>query len=379
MTLEKETLLYLVRLGLGNSSDCQLDLDSVDWKALCKSANKQGLSSIVFDGLQVLYESLEGRELSLDKPEYTELKRKWFGFCVSVEKKYKSYLESLERLAEFYQVNNVPMMLLKGYGLSLNYPAPSHRQPGDIDIYLWDNWQKADRLVTEKLGISVDNSHHHHSVFQFENYMVENHYDFVNVHSHNSNKKVEEIFKNLAEDKSRAVEHILPNGAKIYFPSPDLNALFVLRHCACHFAAEAMNLRQLLDWALFVDKHHSEVDWKLFWSESEKMGMVLFVLCVNAIAVEQLGFDAEIFNTPKKYAGFVEGNRVLVNRVLEDILQPKSYDAKGKNVISYIWIRLKCWWHNRWKHKIVYNDSLFSTFFVQLKSHIMKPASIIGK
>lgn len=187
------------------------------------------------------------------------------------------------------------------------------------------------------------------------------------------------MFKEFAEDKERAVRHLLPDGTEIFLPSPDLNALFIARHCAAHFAAEKMNLRQLLDWALFACEHHQEVDWSLFWSEAKKMGMEKFVLCVNAIAVEQLGFDASIFHTPEEYVGFAAPNQTLVARVLEDILSPADFAAKGLPPVRYIWTRLRCWWHNRWKHRIVYRDSLISTFFVQLRSHLMKPKTIVGR
>ena len=317
--------------------------------------------------------------LEIDKPELEGLKYKWFGAIMSAEQDYQTYLCALEKLAGFYKSQDVPMMLLKGYGLSLNYPVPAHRPVGDIDIYLWDTWQEADRLVQEKLGIAVDNSHHHHSVFGFKGYSVENHYDFVNVHSHRSSSSVEGLFKSLAQDRGRAVRHLLPGGTEIFLPSPDLNALFIARHCAAHFAAEKMTLRQLLDWALFVREHHQAVDWKRFWAEAKKMGMEKFVLCADAIAVKQLGFDASIFHTPAEYCGFAVDARALAGRVLEDILSPADFAAKGLPPVRYVWTRLRCWWHNRWKHRIVYSDSLLSTFFVQLRSHLMKPATIVGK
>lgn len=68
------------------------------------------------------------------------------------------------------------MMLLKGYGLSICWPVPEHRPVGDIDIYLGladsgcafghkNIWKEADKVVSEKLGIKVDNTHHHHSIY----------------------------------------------------------------------------------------------------------------------------------------------------------------------------------------------------------------------
>lgn len=119
-------------------------------------------------------------------------------------------------------------------------------------------WECADKLITEKLGIQVDNSYHHHSVFTYKGIMVENHYDFVNVHSHRSNRWIENEFKTLA--LTRNEEYTFDNGAKLLFPSPLLNCLFVARHNAIHFAAEHLNLRQLLDWALFVEERHKDID-----------------------------------------------------------------------------------------------------------------------
>ena len=379
MTYEQQTLLYLVRLGIGNDAELGFDLPGVDWRKLVDASLAQAVPAIAVDGLQKVYESNPSLALTIDRPEQGTLKYKWFGFVMSAEQDYQAYLAALEKLAGFYKIQDVPMMLLKGYGLSLNYPVPSHRPVGDIDIYLWDRWQEADRLLQKNLGIAVDNSHHHHSVFGFEGYSVENHYDFVNVHSHSSSISVEALFKRLAEDKGRAVRHLLPNGTEIFLPSPDLNALFITRHCAAHFAAEKMILRQLLDWALFVDRHHQEVDWGLFWGEAKRMGMEKFVLCINSIAVEQLGFDPVIFHTPEEFGGFAVQNRALIDLVLEDILSPAGFDARGLSPVRYVWTRLRCWWHNRWKHKIVYSDSLLSTFFVQIRSHLMKPASIVGR
>lgn len=50
------------------------------------------------------------------------------------------------------------------------------------------------------------------------------------------------------------------NGEHVYLPSPILHALFLMRHAATHFASEGINLRQVLDWAFFVEKHTKEID-----------------------------------------------------------------------------------------------------------------------
>ena len=373
-----EILFKLLRIALDSETDYSLP-EKIDWSEVVDFSFKQGVAAIAVDGLQRLYDLQPELELAIDSPELEELKYEWFGFCMTVEQEYEAHLKLLGHLAGFYQSEGIPMMLLKGYGLSLNYPVPAHRPSGDIDVYLWHLWNFADQMVSKHLRINVDNSHHHHSVFRFEGCTVENHYDFVNVHSHASNKEIEATFKKLAEDRSRAVKHHLLDGTLIYLPSPDLNALFVARHMAAHFAANEITVRHLLDWALFVREHNKEVDWVLFWSQARKMGMADFVLCINAIVVEQLGFDSGIFHTPVEFEGFSAREHSLVERVLDDILLPFADDSKGKGAILYIWSRLKNWWSNRWKHRLVYSDSLLSTFFAQIRSHLMKPATIVGK
>ena len=378
MTKEQSALLYLVRLGIGGNLEPCLDFSGIEWKALLDLAHRHGVAAIALDGLQKVYEN-GGTDTDADAfAEMGDLRYEWCSRCLSMEQDYLKYVGAIEHLASFYAREEIPMMLLKGYGLSLNYPVPGHRPSGDIDIYLWHLWEFADEMVAKRLGIAVDHSHHHHSVFHFEGRSVENHYDFVNVHSHRSNKMIEETFKGLAADKDKAVSHTLPGGTKILFPSPDLNALFVARHCAAHFAAEEMNLRQLLDWALFVRQHSGEVDWGYFWEEVENMGMVKFVLCIDAIASEELGIDGDLFHTPGRFSEFSVSERGLVKRVLSDILQREYQGENGKGVIKYVWSRWKNWIHNRWKHKIVYSDSLFSTFVSQVMSHLMKPASLKG-
>lgn len=380
-----DTLFQLLRVALGE--ECHPLPQEIDWQNLTAMSYEQGVAPLCVDGLQMFYEKFPELEFSLDTPELEMLKYEWFGMALNCEETYERHEKVIADLAEFYHSHGVDMMLLKGYGLSLNYPIPCHRGPGDIDIYLWDDWERADRQVEASLGIKVDNSHHHHSVFHYEGVMVENHYDFVNAHSHASSHRIEALFKGLAADKSQAVPCDLPGGARIYLPPADLNALFVMRHNAAHFAADGITMRHLLDWALFVRSHHEEVSWDLFWSKVSDMGMQKFAMCINAIAVEQLGFAPEIFHTPALLAGWSSSREgsALVSRVLSDILSHGSNSSSGASssskpgALKYIHIRFLNWWHNRWKHRLVYTDSLFSTFFVQLWSHLLKPASLRGK
>lgn len=244
ITAEKRLLLRLVRMGLGNGGVCGL-AERIEWNALLDLAVQQGVPAIVLDGVKDVSPSpfAAGDRLC---------KMQWVGMVMNMERQYAAYEKVIGELAAFYQQNGINMMLLKGYGLSKYWPVPNHRPVGDIDIYLMGDgnkvWKRADQLLHERLGIEVDNGHHHHSVFIYRGVMVENHYDFVNVHSHRSSRWIERLFKRLAASGHET--YMLDNGARIILPSPLLNMLFVARHSACHFAAEGMTLRMLCDWVL---------------------------------------------------------------------------------------------------------------------------------
>ena len=378
----EKLLLNLIKIALGKSTKCTLP-NTLEWNILFDMSMKQCVPSVVLDGLN---KSLASDPCQDNKGIGKKDKLKWLSMVLNMERQYTKHESIIAELAAFYQKAGYQMMLLKGYGLSKYWPNPNHRPAGDIDIYLMylnpegkdksqPAWKCADKLMTEKFGIQIDNSHHHHSAFTYKGIMVENHFDFVNVHSHNSNRWIENEFKTLALKGNE--EFIFDNGAKLLFPSPLLNCLFIARHNAIHFAAEHLNLRQLLDWALFVEKRHKDIDWNYFWNIAKKMGMEKFVLCMAFIAIRQLAFEKDVFHIPNEYEDFQKYNHGLIDKVLDNILHPTDEDNDGKG-IAYVINRYKLWKSNLWKHRIVYSDNVFSTFCAQIKSHLMKPATIFG-
>ena len=119
-------------------------------------------------------------------------------------------------------------------------------------------------------------------MFEWDGFSVENHYDFINVHHHKSNAEFEKILKHLGEDDSHTVE---VKGEKVYLPSPNLHALFLLKHLMMHFASEGIMLRQVVDWGFFVEKHGKDVDWNYVLDVLDPFGMRQMFNIINTICV----------------------------------------------------------------------------------------------
>lgn len=357
MTKSQEVFLQLIRLGIGHSSSNLSE--SADLAAVKALAAKQGLSAVVLDGLNdVRSKRSDVRCSSLQEKI---LLAEWIGEVHQFyEQRYEQYIQAIAELASFYQELGIRMLLMKGYGLSLDYPVSKHRPTGDIDIYLFGEKERADKLIREHLDIRVDEEYHKHSHFTFHGVTVENHGKFIDDITHESNIR----FENLLEELLKEEEHSL-KGSPIdncLLPSPTWNALFLLRHAGEHFASCEITLRHIIDLGTFFKAHHDEINWERVLNVYEDEGMKLFYDSIATICVRELGFE------PQCFCGY-NHNEKLADKVLADIFAikkdlPKSMigiDTVGKRV-RYGIDKSQRWWQNRWKYKLVYKESLWDSF-----------------
>lgn len=372
-----KAFLQLVRLGLGTENDsCFSRLagsnerpeverkfqGSIDWSAIRTLVEQQGLYAIVLDGIEKL-------------PAYVrppqEMLLEWIGEVLQgYEYRFEQYEGAISNLAGFYNSQGFKMMVLKGYACAINWPKPAHRPCGDIDIWLFGKQKEADEALKgfriQDSGFKIDSSHHHHTVFEWGEFTVENHYDFINIHHLKGNIELEKIFKDLGQDDRNYVE---VNNEKVYLPSPNLHALFLLKHMIAHFVGERITFRHLLDWAFFMKNHGKEVDWKWLESVMNKFGMTTIFNIFNAICVEDLGFKADIF--PQ-----VQFNPSVKDRVFNEILEPEFSEEQPKSLIPRISYKIRRWYANGWKHDLCYKESRWSAFWNGIWNHMLKPASI---
>lgn len=347
----------LVRLGIGNASLMQIPR-AVDWHALGTLAAKQELSAVLIDGIEKLPE---------DKRPPRPVLLQWIGGVLqSYEYRYEQCCRTIAEMVAFYKAYGLRMMVLKGYACSLDWPRPGHRPCGDIDIWLFGAYQKADELLKREKGIVVDNSHQHHTVFYWKGFMVENHYDFINVHHRKSGPKLEAIFKELGQDDSNSVELY---GEKVYLPSVNLHALFLVYHTMLHFTSTEMSIRQILDWALFVKAHTNEIDWDWLLGLVNGFHLQEFLNILNAICVEDLGFNPGIFPC-------FQFNPELKERVLNDIFAPEFTGQEPAHLLRRISFRYHRWKSHEWKHALCFEESMWSIFRSAVWGHLLKPKSI---
>ena len=360
-----EVLFKLLRIALGNEKDFSLPND-VNWEEVYDMSLKQGVGAIVCDGI------LASKDCCIDE----DLRYKWMGQSMVIEQNYFQHKQALADLAYFYQQQGIRMVLLKGYGLSLNYPVPEHRPSGDIDIFLKGDkmskdkiWKLGDKAVERLLGIKVDRTHEHHTVFSFKGQTVENHYDIVNTKGTISSRTIDNKLKEVIETFQQEED---VNGQSVLIPPPEFNAIFIIRHMGQHFAGSSISIRHLLDWSTFMMRSNETNDidtddWVRvvdFWKE---MGLLEFVKCINSICVKYLGVMPAVFK------GQLSSNDSLVERVLNDVLQPEfNRKCEKKNIINVMFFKTRRFFANGWKRRLVYKEGLLGQFFTGSIAHMLR-------
>lgn len=361
-----DILFILTRVGLGDEATWKWVGEKIDWGAVIKLAAAQGILAIAWDGLQRL---IADNQIPASEQPSRDILLRWVANIDSIEKGYAKQKATIRKLAAFYNRNGFKMMLLKGYGLSLCYPTPEHRSCGDIDIWLYGRQQEADELLRKTHGVKINEDKHHHTTFIVNGILVENHCNFLNIHSHASNVALEKILKELSEE-SQNYQHNL-NRVTIALPSPNFNALFLLKHMSDHFATSETVLRHLCDWAIFAHKYGKQVDWVYINEIAKRFNLDSFLAISNRICVENLGSDIADFGN------ISSDDSSLTKRVINEIITPEFNEMQPNgNIAKVILFRARRWWAKRWKQRLVYKESLIAIFLRRLYGYILNPMSI---
>lgn len=332
--------------------------DTAQWKNIFRITAAQGVLALVYDAIQ---------RLPQEQQPPKEILLPWAINTDKIEHDYAYRLKALEELAKYYASHSIPVLLLKGAGVASYYPIPAHRPCGDIDIYLYGKQREADDLMRRELNTAISNDTHHHTVFFFKGVMVENHFDFLNIWSHRSNRRLEVDLRRLSSEQG---EKMVVGTQSVNLPSPNLNALFLMRHMAIHFATAEIGLRHLVDWAAFLKAEGAKVDWLMIRAIYRRERMECFADAVTGICVDFLG-------VPKEMTYDYESDKALQLVVLRETFRPSFAEKHPKvGVFVTVWFKLRRWWANRWKHRMVYRDSLIGSFLWLCWAHLIRPKTI---
>ncbi|MFR9503011.1 MAG: nucleotidyltransferase family protein [Rikenellaceae bacterium] len=305
--ISKKQLLELTRSALwGLELDGSLFEGGINWTEVLQLAKEQTLQGVMSAAIERLPLSLRPfRNETLRLHQVVSLNRTYRGHQVEVLAKL---LELVARIGVDRPV------LLKGLGVGLNYPDPSLRMCGDIDLYVGEkHYFEVWDFVCFELGIEKEESHSdHHFDFDFMDTHIEIHRYATapNSVAFNSSEFMEWSVAQLEGDELREVSI---EGTKVYLPPYNFDFIFIFYHTWRHFLMGGVGLRQVCDWgcyaSTFADKvDRVEVERLISLFRLEKPFSLFATIAVRALGV-----------APDKFLGYATADDKLCDSALERV------------------------------------------------------------
>lgn len=335
-----------------------------EWRVLINLSFDQGVAAIAADGLQKFYDTNPGMTLEIDKEEMEDLKYEWFGEVLQAEEDYLEYCHKVKKICQMYVENGFRPILLKGIGLGLNYPIPSHRLCGDLDIFLEGGRSlEGDLVIKQRLGIEVSKSKRgHHSHSTYKGLLVENHYELSN--SYFGGKKSRQ-FEQVLQSLIAIGTHKPSAESPFSLPSANFNAVFLFWHLGTHFCSEQINLKQLCDLLMFFRQQHNEIDWTMVRQIWEQYKMLKFVYAIGSVLVKYFAMPKELM------PGMIYDETVAIC-IMDDILEGNQNPPKGlSKILKYP--------RNAWKYRLVSGRSWITPMLESIWMHIAHGGDLLEK
>lgn len=319
-------------------------MSNKEWGELYKLSTKQGVSAIVYNMISALPKELRpSREIML----------RWALQSENIERRGKMQLASANMLTSKFKANGIDTMVIKGLGLGIYYPTPEHRECGDFDCYLFDNFERGMAIATAE-GATLGHEDYKHAQIRYKGLNVEVHKHFTSYRGDSSKHRFE---VSLAELLRMQPCRPLNAESAILVANPTFNACFVIYHTLFHFLFESVNLRHILDWGLMVKAEAETIDWDRVIAICKEHRMLKFAEAMTAICNDFLGLELDI---P------IKAESPYRDRILRDIISEMDGVSNKKG-----WQRrfqlLKNTYKTRWKYEIIDTtfvaDTIKRTFY----------------
>lgn len=339
-----DTLFALLRAALHPEREERVAWSvSPDWPSVYRLATEQGVLAIAWDGYTRL---LQEGQIPTEWQMPRMLKLQWAMNVDKIERRYAQQKNAAADLACHYAQASIRTVVLKGFAVSAVYPIPSHRECGDLDCYLCGSYEQGN-VIAEKQGGRVERDYYKHSHIHYKGLMVENHQFCVAIRGSQERKALERYLQSLvATPSGHYVEE-----THLEIPSADFNALFLTAHGFSHFLNEGLKLRHLCDWMMVLKHGEEQIDWRAFYSLTDRLSYTAFASVMTALAIRDLGL--ELHNSA------VRSDVQYADRVLNDILwQNNAIYSSGKSRFKQRMMLITNRLQMIWKYRLIYKRSM---------------------
>lgn len=332
-----EIMLELVRAAVLDRKPSVSIGAEIDWDQLMSVSAKHDVLAWVWDGVCKLPETMQPNRLQ---------KINWGLSAQEVWDNYWYHKKVLSSIIEICNRNDIRLLLLKGVGLSKMYPKPESRLSNDIDIFLYDDYEKGNMLL-------ADNTFYFggkHAVFNYSGVTIENHQNFF-IHGSKIQKRVDDFLLGSAGESE-----LCEDG---YYELPKVPGLvYLLLHSMVHMnnPRERLTLRNIVDFSCYLHYHKHDLNpcqcGKIMKQLGLEKGFDLFLQLSSWFIKEDFSHYRSELSVNSQDVGNA------VNLILADT--PFSKDRSGGSVLKQLY-DLFCYdYSTKWKYAYVPNRRILN-------------------
>ncbi len=307
MTAEFCDLMRLFKCAVHGESE--IEPISCDAEKVLKLAERQGVWTVVFPVVKMLYE--KDKEI-LKSEQFARYDRRFINnISAEMRRKYavRSMLEMLEE-------NGICCCILKGEILAELYSVPETRVSSDTDILLEDPSLEArvcEIMEEHKFEVMERPSTSNHAMCRSSATGL------VEFHLTMYDELMEDVWFNMLHERSEPLrKHVLADGNTVNTLGYTDGAVYVTLHFIKHFLSEGVGIRQLMDVLLYLRRYKDKIDIERFKHTMKELKYDRFLKTGMAVGELFLGISCdEIFEICDD-AEFFPDERLICD-VLSDI------------------------------------------------------------
>lgn len=236
----QQQLVAILKSSLFDSKLRDFSLSKRQWEQVYKLSKRGGVTAIAYNAICKLPQEY--------RPEQGLFIRWTSRYHNSIER-FNKRKNAYNALCRVIEAQNLQGIVFKGLTISNLYPVPELREFGDIDIFLYGDYDENENKLHDG-GLTSQHPSKRHSHIRINNVLIENHHHIL--FNHNSADHLLDIW--LREQGNQSTEKI---GAFNVLP-PLAKAVQFIMHTGHHFTSNDCNIRirTITDWAMFIRQNN---------------------------------------------------------------------------------------------------------------------------
>lgn len=273
--MDEQAVFQLLRAALFEEDE---NVDIEDWRCVFEEMKAQSVAAL--PGMWLKKHPIEGADA-------------WQAFCLYRQGHWLKVMNGQDQLLKLLEEHGIPCVVIKGMAAAVEYPYPSLRTMGDVDILVKRaDFEKA-AAVTEANGYQVQyekNPKGHHYCYRKDGIDFELHKRPGVI------RETEEDLLSLIEQGIDEREFRECNGYRFPVLPAELNGLVLMAHINQHLRG-GLGLRQIIDWMMYLDELPEDIREEELMPLLRDTGMEKLALTVTAMCRKYLGSGTIVDNT----------------------------------------------------------------------------------